>query len=92
MTHLKHAGKRFGIISYEQFLEGGSEYLQKILNLANVTIKCTDGIVSQKVHKVHSDRLSDTVTNYDQILRYFTYKRYPTWGDIARDFTNEHIA
>jgi len=88
---LKKNNKRFGIATYEQFLEGGPDYIHKILQRANVTVPCTGATYIHKVTKAHSDRLSDTVRNFDDIYRAFLYGNYPTWGDLAKQFMDYHI-
>ena len=92
MTHLEKMKRHFGIISYEQFVEGGPDYLRLILETANITIKCTDGVISHSVHKAHSDKLTDTVKNFNAVLRAFTYAQFPQWGNLAQNFSYAHIA
>eukprot|EP00635_Sarcinochrysidales_sp_CCMP3193_P003157 CAMPEP_0118902886 /NCGR_PEP_ID=MMETSP1166-20130328/7974_1 /TAXON_ID=1104430 /ORGANISM="Chrysoreinhardia sp, Strain CCMP3193" /LENGTH=280 /DNA_ID=CAMNT_0006842101 /DNA_START=4 /DNA_END=846 /DNA_ORIENTATION=+ len=91
MEDLKKNHKRFGIATYEQFLEGGPTYVRRILDHANITAPCTGAAYTHEVVRAHSDRISDSVTNFDAIYQAFLYADYPTWGGIATQFRDYHI-
>ena len=75
----------FAIMTYEQYLEGGEEYVQLVLSRLNLThtsheghhaealpAACPVGAASNlSVHRVHSDAVRDTAVNYNAILRSF---------------------
>ena len=91
MQRLQADDKPFAIASYEQFLEDSDYLLRHILKAANISIRCTDAQVQHNVHRVHSDRVRDSVTNYNTIFSSFTYARYPSWGDLAANFSQKQI-
>jgi len=88
---LRRMARPFAIATYEQFCEGGMEYVAQVLSAAGIlpTKASTDSSASgtcnqtcsTTVQKVHGDFVRDIATNYNEILRNFLSTRaYPSWA------------
>ena len=102
LERLLAANRTAYVITYEQFLEGGALYVQKILRRARVACPQADnasldgGVASragwgQQVHRAHGNMISDYAQNYDEIVRHFAITPFPRWANLAQNYSQLHI-
>ena len=84
LNRVQRSGTRYGILTYEEFLEAGTDYLAAALQAFRLETPCTNHSATITSERVHSDNIADSVLNYADIYHLFRYADFPTWGALAQ--------
>lgn len=90
---LRELGRKYAVITYEQFVSGGSSYLARVLSNVSVTPNCSEATniyPPRRVHRVHSDDISVFAVNAGEVIRHFTTTVYPSWPLLGGDRHADH--
>lgn len=92
---LREMGRKYAVITYEQFVSGGSSYLARVLSNVSVTPNCSNAEdkkddTPRKVHRVHGDDISAFAVNAGEVIQHFATTVYPSWPLLGGERHADH--